>query len=262
MEIEGMHEVKAMEQIVSVVTYFHDVLDQKTEDLRDCLEKIQIFYNDMSKVEIEITDLDGNIKKIKVLKPLAVTQQTYFDTQYLELATQMSSCYQVSLTMKEKLYTLSTNRIQANQGVEQVKPVDPNSLGEKIKSIPKAFSQKQEKQYTSLNELDDPFKLSMNVIQEQENYIKIFDKWTEWHQYCVGAVEETPESGQLDLLRLAVNYFKARVLPLILRVIEESNRLQREAERNEAVKVMIQAKAEADRARNSGMGMMMPQPTN
>lgn len=258
MTVGNLDESTAINEILKTIVFFHQTLDEKKEDLSDALENIEDFYNDKEPVDQDDFNLEGDPIKIKVLKPMSRENQKIFNNAIIEISTQVSAMYVVSMDMKQKLHKLGTDRIEANTQVEPAKP-EGQSFADKAKQvISSGFGNKKQKEYASLNELDDPFKLSKNQIQEAENYTNIFDKFVELHHFSIEMAEETDISGQKRLLDLEVNFFNSRVQGKILRLIDDANRIQREAERNEAIKVMTEANKQSQRQRNVMGGMQMP----
>lgn len=262
-EFKGLDQVDAMNEVVKTIVYVHQTLDEKKEELEDAIVDILDFYQDLTFVKQKVFDLDGKEIDMEVVKPLSRANQSGFDLAISIIEKQASAIFHASNHLKKELYQLGTNRINATIQNNPVEPKD-QGIGEKIKNTIIPSQPKKEKEYTSLNELDDPFKISKNMIQEIENFGNLLDKFVELHtSYGIEVVEETNRAGQIGTLNLIVNFFKSRIKPRLQRIIDYADTVQREAERTEAGKALLQAKSEADRIRNSMMGgMMMPQPSN
>ena len=256
MSIGNLDESKGIDEIVKAIVYFHQTLDEKKENLTDALDDISDFYENNDPVEQDDFNLEGQAIKIKVLKPVSRNNQKVFNDSVKEISSQVSAVYVVSMSMKEKLHKLGTERIEANTQVEPTKPNDEGIMTRAKNTIMSGFGSKKQKEYASLNELDDPFKLSKNQIQEIENYGNIFDRFVEFHHFSIEIAEETNLAGQRRVLDLEMNFFHSRVEGKILRLIDEANRLQMEAERVEAIKVMTEANKQNMRQRNAMAGMM------
>ena len=232
----SLEEMKEYKNLLEAVSRHTDSANRRLKDSTKAITDINNFlYSDTKEwktrpeYEIKTTKEDDVEKQEKVLVVVGV--KTIYLKQYdpvhqpeltkplLVLEHDLSGVLPVALNLRTAYYKLEPNRPPDN-----IMPgyVPPQQVYNKP---PGFFGRFFNRIATSINDLQSPYNMALEPIQQVENIEQIFRKWLDYHNYGVIKQRRLTKERMEGYLILERKYFSDTVMVSIMKIIGEASRL-------------------------------------